>query len=353
MVMKMPFIISDDQGLYPNWRARLRGEGGWVREAVWRRHQCPENRHESGWGGGFQRRRLVHVRDVYDFNTYGFVLTQAYTWVHLRLPPEEMRLYEQFLGNHLGDDRGDLQLNIRRQADTLEVSVSSFTPPPELQQRPWNVFSYGVRERLPKEPPQELASVRELLRLAPFQIELGCGPSTEAGIPELSYFHKLYCTQDEGFIFQLARDKLFQQLLANPEGFYRDATRPHLMCLEASPTRFYHALRAMRDRGEVKEPILTNNFDGLCRSVELEEHNLYGFDTIYPEITFTAPSLLVIGSHADRRKVRQQAREQGVRVVFLDPESYGGKPYPVEDTRAGDFILRVTADEFARQYLGE
>jgi len=81
------------------------------------------------------------------------------------------------------------------------------------------------------------------------------------------------------------------------------------------------------------------------------EHPLYGFDIVYPTLNFTGKSLLVIGSHADRRLVREQARNAGMQIIFVDPELYEGQPYAVEDAQDNDLIIRLKASEFAEQIL--
>jgi hypothetical protein len=103
----------------------------------------------------------------------------------------------------------------------------------------------------------------------------------------------------------------------------------------------------MKDRGLLVEPVLTNNFDGLVKSCGVSEHPLFGFNDIYPKIDFTAKNLLVIGSHADRRKVREQARKQGVQIIFVDPEHYDGKPYLLEDAQDEDILIQCSANEFS------
>lgn len=349
--MKFPFVISTDQSLRKNWEERLQDENGHIKESIWRRHICKKNEGESGWADGLSRKRLVHVRDRYDFTNQGFCLADTYTWVYLNLPSQELDKYEQFICSNLFHNQ-DLKTSVKRVGNELEYTIGTYDPIAEIKNTPWKVFDLGIRNKLEKKPAKEAKTLDEIMHFAPFQIELGCGPSIEAGIPALSYFHHIYSTTKNGkFVFNFEDDDLIQNTMLCPEQFYKKATFAHLKCLQAQHTLFYAALKDMLDKGLILEPILTNNFDGLCKSIGIKEKSLYKFDIIYPDIDFVAKSILVIGSHADRRKVREQARAKGLQVIFIDPETYDGITYPVEDTQGEDIILRVTAEEFARQYF--
>lgn len=73
--------------------------------------------------------------------------------------------------------------------------------------------------------------------------------------------------------------------------------------------------------------------------IDLKEKYVRRFEEfqIVPEIEFhpDARSLLVVGAHADRRRVEKQAREKGLQVIYVDPEGYLNPsgatiPYPLE-----------------------
>jgi hypothetical protein len=57
--------------------------------------------------------------------------------------------------------------------------------------------------------------------------------------------------------------------------------------------------------------------------------------------------------------VQKQAREQGLKVIFIDPEGFynqnGFEPYLLEEPKTGDLILKTTFEEamesFAKKYL--
>lgn len=99
---------------------------------------------------------------------------------------------------------------------------------------------------------------------------------------------------------------------------------------------------------------LSNNFDGLVHCVGLTELFVRRYDEshVMPNITFhqKAKSLIVVGSHADRRRIQHAAREAGLQVVYVDPEGYresdGFTDYPLESPQDNDFLFRCSASEF-------
>jgi hypothetical protein len=201
----------------------------------------------------------------------------------------------------------------------------------------------------------------ELAEFFPAQLELGCGPSTEAGIPHLSNLHRIYGVSrgDFSFVFNPEDDGLLN-VLAAPEEKFGEMTEIYRQVLMAEPTTFYHAIRDLSDRGLLVGPVITNNFDCLCAEVGLEETSLRRYDTEPyfqqmrespgKSIQFDprAKSLLVVGVHADRRLAQLVAREQGMTVLYVDPETYRDPAgrlmrYPVEAPQSGDLIVRQPA----------
>lgn len=375
-------------------------ESGWHRrftESIWRRHQHPSNAARSGYrGAGDARRRLLHFYDEYDLLGDDFVLKNAYLSLQLSLPEPELEGYRAAVGDGLrrggwqaagadhgwdGADeqrhalwrRGDLEARVcggrvhpeeaRRGLAApagyaylgLSLRSRGFALPPGFSSRPWQVFfEVGLRRVLPAGQPRmvEPEALRELL---PAQVELGCGPSIEAGIPHLSTLHRIYGVSggDYGFVFRAEHDGLLR-VLADPEAKYREMTAIHGACLRAGPTPFYRGLQALHRRGLLVGPIITNNFDCQCADLGLPEISLrrYDWGPYYPRIDYhpAARALLVVGVHADRRLVQMRARERGLPVLYIDPEEYvapdGARiAYPVEAPQTGDLFVRSPASE--------
>jgi hypothetical protein len=215
-------------------------------------------------------------------------------------------------------------------------------------------YRVGLRKKLDREEPN-LVDAAALAAHLPAQVELGCGPSIEAGIPHLSTLHRIYGVSraSYGFIFRAAEDGLLE-LFREPERKYREMTDIYRACLVARPTPFYHRLAALHRRGLLVGPVITNNFDCQCADLGLPEISLrrYDWGPYYPRIVHDprARSLLVVGVHADRRLVQMRARERGLRVLFVDPESYvapdgAAISYPVEGVQRDDLFVRATAHD--------
>jgi hypothetical protein len=399
--MLLPFVVTAELSEREKQRYRRHvdcGASGWHRrwtESVWRRHQHPSNAPLSGWQSPEdRRRRLIHFYDEYGLEGESFVLRHTYVWVNLTLPEDEIERYRAAVHERLaaggwsreagsaGEEawgRGRLQarLTVVRVHDedsargyalpdsyrnlTLAVSSRGNVLPPGLERRPWRWFhDIGLREIATRGEPTYVEP-EEIAAFLPAQLEIGCGPSTEAGVPHLSNLHRIYGVSrgDFSFIFDPEDDGLLEVLSA-PEAKYVEFTTIYKACLAADPTPFHRSIRALADKGLIVGPVITNNFDFLCADVGLEEISLrrYESDAYFPmpsaprALAFDprARSLLVVGVHADRRLAQRRAREEGLRIVYIDPELYlspeGHRiPYPVEAPQTGDRLVKMGAAE--------
>jgi hypothetical protein len=397
--VKFPFVVEpnlSDQDLERYHRHVDSDESGWHRrftESIWRRHQHPSNARLSGYGDERdQKKRLIHFYDEYGVEGRNFVLRHAYLQLALSLPAEHIDEYREAIAGGLGeggwraeaeDRTGDDQYERHRRGDLLVEIRFLKTHPEEVEQgkappsgyrglsvivrsdgyalpahwsrRPWDVFyRVGLRKKLAREEPR-LVQAEELVEHFPAQLELGCGPSIEAGIPHLSTLHRIYGVShpDYRFVFRAEDDGLLA-LFRDPVAKYREMTEIYRACLLARSTPFYSRLSDLYARGHIVGPVITNNFDCQCASLGLPELSLrrYDWGPYYPRIEHDprARSLLVVGVHADRRLVQMRAREQGLRVLYVDPERYvapdgSSIPYPVEAPQRDDWFVRATAHD--------
>lgn len=393
--MKFPFTIASEleNRHIERYRRHIDSDAsGWHRrftESIWRRHQHPSNARLSGWTNSNDcKRRLLHFYDEYGLEGTNFVLRRPYLHLNLELPAEHIDEYREAIvagvmdgawrrdgGTH--DDerwtRGDLRLRLqhrrahpederrdRRPPSTYRnldviVTVEGHRLPEGLYERPFHVFhDVGLRETLPRGTPT-IVTAAELASHLPAQLELGCGPSIEAGIPHLSTLHRIYGVSqaDYTFVFRVAVDELIQ-LFRDPEAKYREMTEIYRACLLAESTPFYRRMRELHARGHLVGPIITNNFDCQCADLELPEISLrrYDWTRYYPHVEHDARarSLLVVGVHADRRLVQMRARRRGLKVLYIDPERYVGPngrtiDYPVEAPQSEDLFVRASANE--------
>lgn len=178
---------------------------------------------------------------------------------------------------------------------------------------PWNMLNSGIRKQGHRtDNPTILDDVSVMKDLFPVQVELAGGASIDLGIPPLNHLHTTYNVtnpQDKTFVF--GNDHFLTDLIANPVAFYEKAGIAYKTCIMAEPNEFYRLLKKLYDKELAVGDVITNNFDGLPSLVGLKEKYIRRYDEPkhYPKIDFDsrARSLLVIGNHADRRRVQMQA----------------------------------------------
>ncbi|MER5932490.1 hypothetical protein [Streptomyces sp. NPDC002054] len=362
-------------------------------EGIWRRTQQPETAEHSGWAGeGDARRRIVHY-----WHRFGLVETTAAP----ALAMQEMYLYhsvaapsgeinEAWEQNHamlaeggwkeVGPGRfelGDLRVHMLRVEehpedlragrklpadyeviDTTFTSVNTF-PPRAVRRRPWEVLTHGVRVKDTPGEPTYADTLEQLKDFLPFQVEVGCGVSYEAGIPPLHRLHEIYHVNEiedeqlrKGFTFVLApgRDPLLAEMFLDTEDKVHELSDMYRACFNAEVTPALHALKRLQTAGHMVGPFITNNFDALGARAGFDEEFMRRYDQRIPPVTFhpDAKALVVIGLHADRRHVAKRARERGLKVFNVDPEGFPRPDgswftYPLEGPQTGDIVVRKTA----------
>jgi hypothetical protein len=404
--MRFPFVVipelTDRQ--VERYRRHIDSDAsGWHRkwtESIWRRHQHPSNARLSGWTSerDFQR-RLIHFYDEYDLDGRSFVLKNAYLWVNWTLPEQPIEAYRTAVAHGLKEGgwmrstsatrdgvereewrRGDLLAKVELCRIHREDQKRGVAPPPDYKnldltvmtesyrlprgwaERPWRVFyDVGLRRVLPRGVPRVIEP-EEIADWLPAQLELGCGPSIEAGIPHLSNLHRIYGVShpDYRFVYRAEHDAVLE-ILASPETKYREMTDMYRACMVAGETDFYRCISDLWRRGALVGRVITNNFDCQCSDLGLPEISLrrYDWEPYYPTISHDprARSLLVVGVHADRRLVQMRARERGLKIIFVDPEEYvspdGSKiRYPVEAPQNDDLFVRATAQQASTRLRG-
>lgn len=377
-----------------------------IEEGIWRRTQDPANAEQSGWSqDAAGRRRIVHYRYHYDLDwthpVPRLVLAEVYLYTSVTAPADEIAAYATDIRRWLAEGRwrpesgawhrGDLMATVTdhdrhpqdERADratprgfrTLDVRLTSesfHAPPRTLRNLPWDVLAGGMRVKEQRGTPayaDDLAGAG-LLDFLPFQVEVGCGTSIEAGIPPLHYLHEVYRvtdrrdntpTQAHRFTLTPQSDTLVKELLLDAPAKEEDLTRMFRACFTAEPTEGHHALKALHDSGAMVGPVITHNFDTLAARAGLPEVFVRRYDQKIPPVPLLddAKALLVVGLHADRRAVQARARARGMRIFYVDPEGLTEngkfKHYPIEGAREGDTVVRDEATPALRrlcQHLG-
>lgn len=362
-----------------------------IEEGIWRRTQDPANAQQSGWSEDNDgRRRVVHYRYRYDldwtFPVPRLVLSDLYLFHSMTAPREETDVYLKDIHTWLGQGRwrakpdgwskGDLRVTLadyddhpqdeRAGRDTpagfrsVDVCFTSdgYEVPRAVRNLPWDVLAGGIRIKEQRGEPTIASDLSELANYLPFQVEVGCGTSIEAGIPPLHYLHEVYrvtarknnaLTQAHPFTMSPHADTLVQEMLLGADLKAAELVRMFKACFLAEPTPAHHALKALHDAGAFIGPVITHNFDVLSARAGLPEVFVRRYDQKIPPVPLLdeAKALLVVGLHADRRAVQARARDKGMKIFFVDPEGLmeNGvfKEYPIEGAQDGDVIVHQAA----------
>jgi hypothetical protein len=385
-----PVLPLDEAGQQQWARYFAPGIGGRrrdIEESIWRRTQHPLNAAQSGWDGTGGRRRIVHYRNRYAVEGQYLVLAEWYLYHCLTCPVAEARDYAGQIGDWAAAGGwssdgsrswrlGDLRARLTRHAvhpedaaagrdipagfESVEMVFSSNGPqlPPRIARLPWEVLASGLRVPARRGDPVITPTLGPLAGYLPFQAELGCGPSVEAGIPPLHRLHEIYGVRPgerpgsgERFVLSAADDPLVRDVLTGTERKFAQFTEMYRAAFTAGATPALKALRRLSDEGHLVGPVITSNFDVLAARAGLTEYCVRRYDEIIPDVPLLpeARSLLVVGSHADRRAVQARARAAGKKIFYLDPEGFrsGGTflPYPLESPQTGDWVCRQAASE--------
>ncbi|MFH8475699.1 hypothetical protein [Streptomyces sp. NPDC018000] len=394
--MDIPYIVIDQLDPDQQWVWKTHfGDADrprYIEEGVWRRTQEQATARQSGWSTRDDaRRRIIHYR-----YRYGLVpttaapaigLTDLYLYHSATAPAEEIATHHDSLRASLAVGgwkecpggglwmRRDLKCRITpydthpqdaaagrtlppnyRTVD-VQITSATYSPPPSVPQLPWSVLSTGIRTKDRAGKPTVIPDLSVLADFLPFQVEIGCGISVEAGIPPLHRLHEIYRVTDRQgheprehrFTLSPADDPLLREVLTEPEEKTAEFVEMFRACFLAEPTPAMWALKELQDTGHLVGPVITNNFDVLAARAGLDECFMRRYDQAVPDVEFIdgAKALLVIGLHADRRKVQARARERGMEIVYLDPEGFWHDgtfmPYLLEGPQDGDRVCRATA----------
>ena len=387
--MKFPFYVfefnEEEEKIFTN---HFTDEGKFGFEGIWLRNQREANKEQSNWKSEKdQRRRYIQFYDTYeqrskDGKSY-LAITDTYIYISNTLPKKEIKAYRkkdikalnknEFIETdadvYLKDDLEiilksydrhpkDIEFNNTFTSDYITLDVIIRTkgfPYEEHYNRMWLLSTKMFRVPGKRENPTYINSVDEIIKHLPAQVEMGCGPSIATGIPALHEMHETYYVQNhitKEFYFG-KDDKFIVELINNPEIMYKKFSYVPTVCIKAKPTEAYEIFASLYKKGYFKGTVLNNNFDRMVKRFDIDEYilRIYDRNTYLPKIEFEKDikTLICIGTHADRREVQAQAREKGIKVIYIDPEGFfeGDNfiPYPIEAPKDGDLIYAKTFEE--------
>lgn len=380
--MQFPYKVSkltkDEVNVFNNYFAN---NNEYIFEGVWFRSQNKENKINSGYvDNTTKRRRTLHYRHTFYIENDYLMVKDSYIYLSVRLPLDEYYDYVNSIKEELINSNYNF-INNEYKKDDIVIIINEFDKHPEEEKidnykvvdiivksnnltntsdfytQVWKLQVKGIREKDKRGNPEYITDIRKLEKYLPAQVELGCGPSIEAGIMPLYYLHEIYKVQrhSDGKFYFGKDDDLILQIIKKDKDKFNEFYEMMIMCIKAKPTLFHKKLKEMYEKNILKGDLLNNNFDRLCKRIGINEKILrvYNIENYFPKIEFdkNIKSLICIGTHADRRGVQKQAREKGLKIIYIDPEGFetgnGFEEYLIEGASDNDLIFRVSANSFA------
>jgi hypothetical protein len=395
--MKFPFPIAEHKEKIGLKRWELQFADHPIQETIWRRNQIKENKEESGWKSNKDARlRILHFKEKYSVKNKDnkTVLFVDGTYLHLvhGLPKKEalqvFKNYSNLLSKNnfirnvsnkkeiykkpnigiilsLIDSQHEIQKLINNLptnyclVDTV-IKLGQIQITQEDLEKPWKALKSGIRKKDERGKPKYSSSIALLKKYLPCQIDLGCGPSEELGIPPINYLYDIFNVRDlktNKMVFGI-KDKFFENFLMDQESFLIKTSKIIAKSWTAEPKNsFYDFLKRGIKKKIFLEPIITNNYDNILKLNKIKVEKIRKFTEEKTTFKFDkkAKSLLVIGVHSDRRHIHKDARSKGLKVFYVDPEVYIDAQnkkfdYPLESPQDSDIIYKMTANEFAKKF---
>lgn len=351
-------------------------------DGVWFRSQNEVNKDVSGYINNTTRnRRTVHYNHIFYIKDNYLMIKSSYIYLSIRLNNNEYDKYLNDIINTLENNNYLKENNIYTK-DNLIIMINKYDKHPydeiidnyktvdiivksdnlndtdKLFNQVWNLQVKGIRERDTRGNPKYINNFSKLKEYFPMAVELGCGPSIEAGVMPLYKLHEIYKVQrhSDGKFYFGTSDTLIKQIIEKDNIKFDEFYEIIVECIKAKPTNFHYNLKKMYDKKLFTMNLLNNNFDRLCKRIGINENILrvYNIENYFPNVTFDkdVKALLCIGTHADRRLIQMQARNQGLKIIYVDPEGFNIDneffKYEIEGAKDEDYVLKMTASEFSQ-----
>lgn len=381
--MKFPYKIckltNNEVNIFNKYFAT---KGEFVFEGVWFRSQNEVNKNVSGYINNTTRnRRTIHYNHVFYVKDNYLMVKSSYIYLSIRLNNNEYDKYLNDIINTLENNNYIKNNNIYIK-DNLNIMINKYDKHPydeiidnyktvdiivksdnlnntdKLFNQVWNLQVKGIRERDTRGNPKYINDFNELKEYFPMAVELGCGPSIEAGVMPLYKLHEIYKVQrhSDGKFYFGTSDTLIKQIIEKDNVKFDEFYEIIAECIKAKPTNFHYNLKKMYDKKLFTMNLFNNNFDRLCKRIDINENILrvYNIENYFPKVTFDkdVKALLCIGTHADRRFIQRQAKNQGLKIIYVDPEGFNTDneffKYEIEGAKDEDYILKMTASEFSQ-----
>ena len=381
--MKFPYKIckltNNEVNIFNKYFA---AKDEFVFEGIWFRSQEEVNKNVSGYIDNTTRnRRTIHYNHVFYVKDNYLMVKSSYIYLSIRLNNNEYDKYLNDIINTLENNNYIKNNNIYIK-DNLNIMINKYDKHPydeiidnyktvdiivksdnlnntdKLFNQVWDLQVKGIRERDTRGNPKYINDFNELKEYFPMAVELGCGPSIEAGVMPLYKLHEIYKVQrhSDGKFYFGTSDTLIKQIIEKDNVKFDEFYEIIAECIKAKPTNFHYNLKKMYDKKLFTMNLFNNNFDRLCKRIGINENVLrvYNIENYFPKVIFDKDikALLCIGTHADRRLIQRQARKQGLKIIYVDPEGFNTDneffKYEIEGAKDEDYILKMTASEFSQ-----
>lgn len=362
-------------------------------EGIWFRNQRIENKEKSGYiDETTKNRRYIQFYDAYEVNEVEgsptLQVKDTYVYVSSTYKISDLKKYKNRIlkalkqadfkkkskgvyekdntlvemveyKNHPKNEEAEVEFPKNYRSIDVVFRTKKYNRK-DQNEKMWRLSTKMFRNLDKREEPTYISSIKEIKKFLPAQIEMGCGPSIEVGIPPLYEMHESYKVQsheENGKFYFLEEDDLMVNLIAKPEEMYKRFSYVPEVIIKAKPTKAYDTFGRLYKKGVFTGTVFNNNFDRLVKRYNIPEFilRIYDKDNYLPKLDFdeSAKSLICIGTHADRRQVQRQARAAGKQVIFIDPEGFynegGFEEYPIEGPRTGDIIYKTTFEKAMKE----
>ena len=240
-------------------------------EGLWRRNQTYSNSFSSGWQSiKDARRKVVHYFYEFGIEDGNFVLSNVYLWILYTFPKNELKEFIGRIKNELKHfnwkpfgpmqfKKGVLEISVKKMdahekdicagrifpsnyaSAEITVKTSNFDVYQDCTENPWDVLNSGFRRQDSRSNDvKKITNIEDISSYLPAQIELGCGPSIEAGIAPLKKLHEIYSisnTKTKKFLLNLKKDILLDSIISHPEKFFKKACSIYCQIFGSSPNR--------------------------------------------------------------------------------------------------------------------
>lgn len=334
--MKFPYKIckltNNEVNIFNKYFAT---KGEFVFEGIWFRSQEEVNKNVSGYIDNTTRnRRTIHYNHVFYVKDNYLMVKSSYIYLSIRLNSNEYDKYLNDIINTLENNNYIKNNNIYIK-DNLNIMINKYDKNPydeiidnyktvdiivksdnlnntdKLFNQVWNLQVKGIRERDTRGNPKYINDFNELKEYFPMAVELGCGPSIEAGVMPLYKLHEIYKVQrhSDGKFYFGTSDTLIKQIIEKDNVKFDEFYEIIAECIKAKPTNFHYNLKKMYDKKLFTMNLFNNNFDRLCKRIGINENILrvYNIENYFPKVIFDkdVKALLCIGTHADRRLIQR------------------------------------------------